>query len=134
MLPPSTPSSTAYDCDTLPAARLASEHPSPSQSDHLPLPVVDLPSPDPVGVDEIERALSIEEKAGDKEPAQNSASFPETAKARKLCVRHQRMADEGTNLKLQEVTAFNCFHILKRGLTGCFFFFEVSRCHTSYRT
>ena len=24
--------------------------------------------------------------------------------ARKLCVRHQRMADEGTNLKLQQVS------------------------------
>ena len=66
----STPASS-YVCDTLPAARLASDNPSPIPPD-------------------------------DHEPVWRNAAPVET-KPRKLCVRHQRTADEGTNLKLQQV-------------------------------
>ncbi|KAJ7273461.1 quinon protein alcohol dehydrogenase-like superfamily [Mycena haematopus] len=64
-------------CDTIPAARLA------NGEDLLPF------SPD------------------DEEPCIEPVPVPESSPAdspppRKLCVRHQRMADEGTNLKLQQ--------------------------------
>lgn len=40
------------------------------------------------------------------EPVQTSEqpNTPPQPPARKLCVRHQRMADEGTNLKIQKVS------------------------------
>ncbi|KDR73424.1 hypothetical protein GALMADRAFT_227874 [Galerina marginata CBS 339.88] len=66
---------SSYVCDTLPAPRLA------TATDHNPVvvaPVDDDPEP---------------------------KSLPDTFQPpppRKLCVRHQRMADEGTNLKLQQ--------------------------------
>ena len=48
---------------------------------------------------------------------------------RKLCVRHQRMADEGTNLKLQQVSLqIILFHFL---LTYCA---TVTRCFAPRRT
>ena len=34
--------------------------------------------------------------------------------ARKLCVRHQRMADEGTNLRLQQVSLFTPHALMRR--------------------
>ncbi|KAJ7219042.1 WD40-repeat-containing domain protein [Mycena pura] len=65
--------STGYVCDTIPAARLAApDDPLPSAPVDELVPL----SPQPV-----------------------QADFPAP---RKLCVRHQRMADEGTNLKLQQ--------------------------------
>jgi len=68
-------SASSYVCDTIPAARLATDNPSPiPPDDHLDEPVLRDVSPQPV-----------------------------ETKHRKLCVRHQRMADEGTNLKLQQV-------------------------------
>lgn len=69
-------SSSSYVCDTLPAPRLA------TVSDHTPLP----PAP-------------VED---DPEPKHVPPTFQQPP-PRKLCVRHQRMADEGTNLKLQQV-------------------------------
>jgi len=65
---------SSYVCDTIPAARLANDPQVPSE------PVFDDPEPTPM----------IE-------------SDPQQSPPRKLCVRHQRMADEGTNLKLQQV-------------------------------
>ncbi|KAJ7349455.1 WD40-repeat-containing domain protein [Mycena albidolilacea] len=60
-------------CDTIPAARLANgEHLVPFTPDDEPIA-----EPEPV-------------------------PEPPPAPPRKLCVRHQRMADEGTNLKLQQ--------------------------------
>jgi F-box/WD-40 domain protein MET30 len=62
-------------CDTIPAARLANgEHLVPFTPDDEPIA-----EPEPV-------------------------PEPPHAPPRKLCVRHQRMADEGTNLKLQQVS------------------------------
>ncbi|KAF5330734.1 hypothetical protein D9619_005750 [Psilocybe cf. subviscida] len=80
-------SQSSYVCDTLPAPRLAvvnpHHHPEPSE------PVIVL----------------------DDAPEDNFKAQPENLPdgttsqgppPRKLCVRHQRMADEGTNLKLQQ--------------------------------
>jgi F-box and WD-40 domain protein MET30 len=67
----------SYVCDTLPAPRLATDH-----------PLISLQVPDdPVDI------------------TSASSSMPDSklSNPRKLCVRHQRMADEGTNLKLQQV-------------------------------
>ncbi|KAJ2930097.1 hypothetical protein H1R20_g7039, partial [Candolleomyces eurysporus] len=62
---------SSYVCDTLPAARLA--------SDDAPM-VYEEPVPEP----------------------QPPSRTPTPVAPRKLCVRHQRMADEGMNLKLQQ--------------------------------
>lgn len=71
--------STGYVCDTIPAARLAAPD-----------------DPLPFGPDEEHDEPEVEPIP--QEPVQSEAPPP-----RKLCVRHQRMADEGTNLKLQQV-------------------------------
>ncbi|KAJ7470513.1 WD40-repeat-containing domain protein [Mycena latifolia] len=68
-------SSTGYVCDTIPPARLA------APDDPLPYNPIDDHDLDLVP----------------QEPA-----HPDVPPPRKLCVRHQRMADEGTNLKLQQ--------------------------------
>ncbi|KAH9923993.1 WD40 repeat-like protein [Epithele typhae] len=94
-------------CDTLPPARLAPHTPT------LPLVQSSPPSPPPV----ISFDPPVISPHGPHAPLPSSstdASYKpnpvsvgdaqtrsETA-ARKLCVRHQRMADEGTNLKLQQ--------------------------------
>lgn len=70
-------SSSSYVCDTLPAPRLA------SLNDPPPLPPVE----------------------DDPEPPKHALPTWQQPPPRKLCVRHQRMADEGTNLKLQQVRA-----------------------------
>ncbi|KAJ6623385.1 WD40 repeat-like protein [Mycena sp. CBHHK59/15] len=68
--------STAYVCDTIPPARLA------GPDDPLPFEPNDEPDVEP-----------------DIEPVLEVVAQPSP---RKLCVRHQRMADEGTNLRLQQ--------------------------------
>jgi F-box and WD-40 domain protein MET30 len=71
-------------------------YPTPSPpSPLLPLPVFDTPSHDEVkkGAVELPPKTSDTVSTGVQQPA------------RKLCVRHQRMADEGTSLKLQQVCA-----------------------------
>ncbi|KAJ7098156.1 WD40-repeat-containing domain protein [Mycena belliarum] len=66
--------STGYVCDTIPPARLA------DPGDPLPCAPAD----------------------EQDEPVLAEPAHPEPTPPRKLCVRHQRMADEGTNLKLQQ--------------------------------
>lgn len=96
------PLTSSYVCDTLPAARLASTSTpsnSPPLSDHSPSPrvsVFDLASD--LDADKMEEVVEVTE---DHQTAPASQPPP-----RKLCVRHQRMADEGTNLKLQQVSYF----------------------------
>ena len=68
--------SESYVCDTIPAARLATSSSNIQQSS---------------AVDDVE-SLDVSETVPKPPPP-----------PRKLCVRHQRMADEGTNLKLQQV-------------------------------
>ena len=69
-------------------------HPTPSPSPPpVPLPAFDVPSHDEVKNGAIELPLKTSETAS---PAQQQP-------ARRLCDRHQRMADEGTSQKLQMV-------------------------------
>uniref|UniRef100_A0A0W0FFS4 F-box domain-containing protein n=1 Tax=Moniliophthora roreri TaxID=221103 RepID=A0A0W0FFS4_MONRR len=88
-----TPSANAnsYVCDTLPAPRLAPES-------SKPLPVHHHPEEEEMSV-----PVVVEEFKDDSipKPAISPVSFTQLT-GRKLCVRHQRMADEGTNLKLQQ--------------------------------
>lgn len=77
-----SPSVDSHSCDTLPPARLSSPSPAPTvSSDHWSSHP---PSPSHPPLDLRPSVLS--------QPGH-----------RKLCVRHQRIADEGTNLKLQQV-------------------------------
>lgn len=89
---------SSYVCDTIPAARLASD----PQPIHSP-PVTVSERPTNLGAtlvlddaDNITSSSKVEHDSASPPPA-------EQAMPRKLCVRHQRMADEGTNLKLQQV-------------------------------
>ncbi|KAH8102852.1 WD40-repeat-containing domain protein [Cristinia sonorae] len=85
---------SSYLCDTLPAARLASRSSSPAPLlAALPPPVTAFQPP------ELDDAKLIGD-GGDVVVEGREVS--EAKPARKLCVRHQRMADEGTNLKLQQ--------------------------------
>ncbi|OBZ75057.1 putative E3 ubiquitin ligase complex SCF subunit sconB [Grifola frondosa] len=89
-----------YVCDTLPPPRLASASSSRSPSPSLPLtpPVTAFDAP------------ILDNSSLPMEPSKSEAIAQEKGSsgqlqqppARKLCVRHQRMADEGTNLKLQQ--------------------------------
>lgn len=91
---------SSYVCDTLPAPRLAlPDDDDMRRSDHVP----DSPQPDPV-----------------TRPPSPAIQQP----ARKLCVRHQRMADEGTNLKLQQVS--ENWTMRRQMLTNCS---RWTRCH-----
>jgi F-box and WD-40 domain protein MET30 len=94
---PITPpaNSNSYVCDTLPAPRLAPESSKPLPVHHHPEEEEEMPAPT------IERS----KEDSTPKPAASSVSFTQPT-GRKLCVRHQRMADEGTNLKLQQVRAF----------------------------
>jgi F-box/WD-40 domain protein MET30 len=84
---------SSYVCDTLPAARLASAD-SP-RGDTFPEMTFETPH---IIVDDMPMASTSKSAS----PEQETPVPP----ARKLCVRHQRMADEGTNLKLQQVSCF----------------------------
>lgn len=102
MLPHTLPSS--YVCDTLPAARLASGASDPESSlSRSPSP------PSTFQVTEVIEGNKMEEVEATEAPGSeisddHSEAAPSQPAARKLCVRHQRMADEGTNLKLQQVS------------------------------
>ena len=93
------PSKSSYLCDTLPPARIASASPVPrARSPTPPVPAFEAPIVD-------NSALQLVTKPA--VPPQATAPPPADyiqPPARKLCVRHQRMADEGTNLKLQQVS------------------------------
>jgi F-box/WD-40 domain protein MET30 len=52
-------------------------------------------------VTEVIQKMEEDETLAESSEEQNALAQPP---ARKLCVRHQRMADEGTNLKLQQVS------------------------------
>lgn len=98
MLPPTT---SSYVCDTLPAPRLASVV---SRSELQP---ERSPSPPSSFVQVSDDMIVINRADGEQSTAnegQIDLRSPSPPPARKLCVRHQRMADEGTNLKLQQVS------------------------------
>ncbi|EJF62552.1 WD40 repeat-like protein [Dichomitus squalens LYAD-421 SS1] len=99
--------SSAYVCDTLPPPRLAgdkscSRSPSPSPVSPSAITTFDPPiiasSQEPPALSPMESSTVKDEDAKQAD----SGAAPTQPPARKLCVRHQRMADEGTNLKLQQ--------------------------------
>ncbi|KAJ3487747.1 hypothetical protein NLJ89_g11684 [Agrocybe chaxingu] len=97
-MPPTPPSN--YVCDTIPAARLAtSSDQQLGPDEHAQTPTMDF-EPAAVLDDAVSFAASPK---SDPEPEREAFSPPpQQPPPRKLCVRHQRMADEGTNLKLQQ--------------------------------
>src|SRR6267154_3459225 len=103
-----TSTTGSYECDTLPAPRFTSG-PTPDQ-DHgrSPSPLSNFRS----------------SSAGSSPPSTtlDPVMYPTQTTQRKLCVRHQRMADEDTNLKLQQVcvsSSRGAFVLIR---------FSVSRC------
>lgn len=99
--------SNSYVCDTLPAPRLASgksrsRSPTPSPRGS-PAPVTTFDPPlivsEPSDIGPIASGSSLPPT-----PTDDKSQMPVQPPPRKLCVRHQRMADEGTNLKLQQVS------------------------------
>lgn len=75
---------------SLPAIHL---HPTPSPSPPpVPLPAFDVPSHD-----------DVKNGAVELPPKARAVSTAQQQPARRVCARHQRMADEGTSLKLQQV-------------------------------
>ncbi|KDQ59495.1 hypothetical protein JAAARDRAFT_33064 [Jaapia argillacea MUCL 33604] len=104
----SSAASKSYLCDTLPAPRLASAqdiHPSSSPNNSPPLTTTfDLPPIDDLksNLDTIKSEIAeiqVDDSERDSTSGFASQSQPP---ARKLCVRHQRMADEGISLKMQK--------------------------------
>lgn len=114
--------SSSYVCDPIPAAKLAPSSSEPSDFSHEQeidtihdpdLPMILRPA-----------AVSAQSPHNDSATLSGSES-PSQLPARKLCVRHQRMADEGTNMKLQQVCiTLNHTTILAHTLV-------VSRCPTA---
>ena len=91
--PDTMPPPNSYLCDTLPQAKLAQTTPAPRSP----------PSHGPVHTSaafQSERPLTSDDLVTD--PPEDTNPTPTTPQ-RKLCPRHKRMADEGTNLKLQQV-------------------------------
>lgn len=94
----STSPSSSYVCDTIPAARLASG----SVGDR-PTVMNHNDQPQPMTFDNVHIVDEAEmSPKRDLEPISRETT-PQPP-PRKLCVRHQRMADEGMNLKLQQVS------------------------------
>ncbi|EJD02082.1 WD40 repeat-like protein [Fomitiporia mediterranea MF3/22] len=110
-----TSDKTNYSCDTLPTPRHLHRSTAPSNSrSPSPLPVAandDAVSSsfEIVTPEEVESHSEVQRlsEAGPAQPSEQAigpdhSNAPPQPPARKLCVRHQRMADEGTNLKIQK--------------------------------
>lgn len=91
----STSPGGSYVCDTLRAPRLAPESTKP-------LPIhLNQHTTDEEELQEEQVSPMVQETGAEQHLKETATvSFPPVG--RKLCVRHQRMADEGTNLKLQQ--------------------------------
>ncbi|KAJ8078518.1 hypothetical protein PM082_012801 [Marasmius tenuissimus] len=85
-----TPPGGSYVCDTLPAPRLAPESSKPLPVHHT------------AEDNEMESSTVVEKGTKVEQQSTEATSVAFAPAGRKLCVRHQRMADEGTNLKLQQ--------------------------------
>ncbi|KAG1754210.1 WD40 repeat-like protein [Suillus lakei] len=83
-----TSTTGSYECDTLPAPRLASGLTPDLGRNRSPSPFTNFESSS-AGSSPLSTTSDVE-------------MYATPAAQRKLCVRHQRMADEGTNLKLQQ--------------------------------
>ncbi|KAF8633740.1 hypothetical protein AX17_004396 [Amanita inopinata Kibby_2008] len=105
----SMPSSSSYVCDTIPPAKLAKKpttHTTPPGQSSPPPVSNDLEPPmifeHATSLDDVFNPTS---NSRAEEPGHNESTpppAPQQPSPRKLCVRHQRMADEGMNLKLQQ--------------------------------
>lgn len=127
----------SYSCDTLPPARIAdpsssspsrSPSPHPSGSTTFDIPAVTTEE-EPEEEEVRERwEASVQEQ---EQEASTSTSQPplQPSQGRKLCIRHQRMADEGMNLQLQKVCfVFVCLY-LDSAVVCCFGFSRNRRPH-----
>lgn len=106
----------SYSCDTIPPARIAelsSRSPSRSPSPHPSTSTTfDIPAVTAEGEPEEDEArerwgASVQEQEQEQEASTSSPPL-QPSQGRKLCIRHQRMADEGMNLQLQKVCS--CQH------------------------
>lgn len=114
----STSLPSSYVCDTLPAARLASGASDPELQ-------LEPPSPSPPNAFELTEAAHMkEEEILPESSGERDASASSQPPARKLCVRHQRMADEGTNLKLQQVS-WTSYRLLEVFLYNVWLFLTI---------
>ncbi|KIL69523.1 hypothetical protein M378DRAFT_183963 [Amanita muscaria Koide BX008] len=95
--------SSSYVCDTIPPAKLATFIESTIPQSHSPvLNDLDIPVIFEHG-SSLEDVFTPSSKTVDIDYDQSTPPpLPQQPPPRKLCVRHQRMADEGTNLRLQQ--------------------------------
>ncbi|KAI0665826.1 hypothetical protein C8Q78DRAFT_1083679 [Trametes maxima] len=113
--------SATYVCDTIPTPRLGadkscSRSPSPGPDSAPPVSVTtfDPPLLAPKTAHEQSTQLPTLQPMAPSTPAPapTPSDLPSQPPGRKLCVRHPCMADEGTNLKLQQ--ALNALSVAKR--------------------
>lgn len=93
--------SSSYACDTIPPPKLAAastDHTAASPDLDIPMVFHHASALDDVFIPA--STSKSDEPDRDEIPPSPSSQQPQP---RKLCVRHQRMADEGTNLRLQHV-------------------------------
>ena len=108
--PITLPEQTNYSCDTLPTPRLlrlprSSRSPSPLPSpphEDVAMSSFEIVTPEEVHDDTRSSTPSSSQTTLDQR--QDEPKPQPQPPARKLCVRHQRMADEGINLKIQQVS------------------------------
>lgn len=108
---------TNYSCDTLPTPRHLHRPSGSAAHSRSPSPIPQLPTDEDHPISSFEIVSTEEVQSSSAQPADSTSAQPfeeangaEESDAapqpppRKLCVRHQRMADEGTNLKIQQVS------------------------------
>ena len=104
-----------YTCDTLPAPQnIQVRHPhtfprslmsrSPSPSSYAYSPQIDSSFSTAFDVPTAEEVIATQASSSAFKLDSEVELSPPQPPARKLCVRHQRMADEGTIIKLQQVS------------------------------
>ncbi|KAF7796773.1 hypothetical protein EIP86_007956 [Pleurotus ostreatoroseus] len=108
---------SGYVCDTLPPARIQRRQSSRSPSP-LPPPTPPVTAFEAPITQSTPSALAFESKQPAAGPAAAGAAQIAPPPGRKLCVRHQRMADEGTNLKLQQGSSYTRWRIAIASLSS----------------
>lgn len=103
MIPPKT---SGYVCDTLPTPRLAGADRAIEELGAAAEGAAEQPTRFELPALAADGEGLLEEEAVSMEEVDNTPTGPSVA-VRKLCVRHQRMADEGTNLKMQHVRLYH---------------------------
>ncbi|KAL5529420.1 hypothetical protein ACEPAG_5405 [Sanghuangporus baumii] len=111
---PEASEKTNYSCDTLPTprhihrssdsathSRSSSPIPQPADEDP-PISSFEIVTPEQVHSSGAQPADSTTTQPSEEANGTEKSDAPPQPPPRKLCVRHQRMADEGTNLKIQQ--------------------------------